>query len=151
MAQAIPQGFSTITPHLSLENAEQAIALYKKAFGAVEEGVTKCPNTGKIMHACLTIGTSKLFLADHMPESGCGELSQSGFYLYLPDVDAAFAKAKNAGLTEKMAPADMFWGDRVGTLTDSFGQIWTIATHVRDVSKDELEKAAKEWSKQQAA
>ena len=151
MVDKIPQGYSTITASLSVDGAEKAIELYAQAFGAVLEGKMNCPETGKVMHAVLKIGDSKLMLADLFPEKGCGEASHSSFYLYFPDVDASFKKATAAGLTEKMAPTDMFWGDRMGAVTDSFGNNWTIATHVRDVSKDEMEKAAKEWGSKKAA
>jgi len=145
MTQKIPEGFATITPSLNLNNAAQAIETYKKAFGAQELYRMECPGgTGKIMHACLTIGNSKIFLADAMPDMGCGP-SNSNFYLYMDDVDAAFKQARSAGLDEMMPPADMFWGDRTGTVKDSFGNAWTIATHVRDVSPKEMEKGRDEW------
>ena len=147
--QPIPQGFTTITPSLNINGAAEAIALYKKAFGAKEVHVMKSPGGDKIMHACLEIGTSKLFIYDVMP--GCGAPSQSAFYLYVEDVDAAFKTAKAAGLTEKVAPTDMFWGDRMGNLTDKFGIAWTLATHVRDVSPEELKKGSEEFHKRMAS
>ncbi len=141
----IPEGFATITPSLSLTDAAKAIDLYKKALGAQELYRMEWPGTGKIMHACLQIGTSKIFLADHMPEMGCGAPSQSSFYLYLDNVDAAFKQAKAAGLSEMMPVSDMFWGDRIGGLQDPFGIYWTLATHVRDVSPQEMEEGRKQW------
>lgn len=148
MTNAIPQGFTTITPSLNLENAAEAIELYKKALGAKEIAVMKSPDgSGKIMHAVLEIGNSKIFLADAFCKSGI-EHSNSSFYLYVPDVDAAFKQARAAGLSEKMPVTDMFWGDRLGAVVDKFGIGWTIATHTRDVSDDELKKGAEAFAKQ---
>ncbi|MGE0754991.1 MAG: VOC family protein [Alphaproteobacteria bacterium] len=147
MTKAVPPGFSTITPSLSIKGCKEAIELYKKAFGATEDHIMLCPETGKVMHAQLTVGDSKLMLADYMPESGCGEPSVSSFYLYLEDVDSAFKKARSAGLSEKFPPTDMFWGDRSGTLQDKWGNFWTIATHTRDVSPEEMKKGAEEFTK----
>ena len=148
MTQPIPQGFSSITPSLNLENAAEAIELYKRAFGAKEQGVMKSPDgSGKVMHAVLEIGNSKLFLADEFCK-GDVKSSASSFYLYVPDVDAAFKQAIAAGLSEKMPVTDMFWGDRLGALTDKFGISWTLATHTREVSDDEMKKGAEEFAKQ---
>ena len=151
MVQKIPEGYTTITASLAIDGAEKAMALYEKAFGAKVQGVMKCPQTGKIMHAVLQVGGSKLFVADLFPEKGCGTPSQSSFYLYMDDVDASFIQATAAGLIAKMEPSDMFWGDRLGAVTDPYGNNWTIATHVRDVSEDEMKKAAKDWGKKDAA
>lgn len=151
MTHPIPQGYSTITPSLNVANAQEAIELYKKAFGAKEQGVMKSPDgSGKIMHAVLEIGNSKIFLADQFCAESKVQPSKSEFYLYVPDVDAAFKQAKAAGLTEKMPVTDMFWGDRLGAVTDKFGISWTIATHVREVSDDELQKGAEDFAKQMA-
>jgi len=146
MTQKIPEGFATITPSLNINGAAKAIETYMKALGAKELYRMECPSgSGKIMHACLQIGNSKIFLADTNPEMGCGAPSNSSFYLYMDDVDAAFKQARSAGLDEMMAPSDMFWGDRTGTVKDSFGNNWTLATHVRDVSPEEMEKGRNEW------
>ena len=147
--QAIPQGFNTITPSLNLTNAAEAIELYKKAFNAKEIATMKSPDgSGKIMHAVLEIGNSKIFLADQFCESSSMKPSNSSFYLYVPDVDAAFKQAKAAGISETMPVTDMFWGDRLGAVTDKFGISWTLATHNRDVSDDEMKKGAIEFAKQ---
>jgi PhnB protein len=148
MSNKIPEGFHTITPGLVIEGATQAIDLYKKAFNAKEEQCLKTPD-GKVMHACLKIGDSHLFLADVFPEMGCIP-SVSGFYLYVADVDNAFKQARGAGLSETHPVQDMFWGDRTGTVKDPFGIQWTLATHVRDVSQDEIEKGRKEFLKKAA-
>ena len=143
--QAIPEGFHTITPVLILKDASKAIETYKKAFGATEMHMMKCPDSGKIMHACLKIGSSMVFMCDENPQ--CSASAQGvSFYMYMPKVDEAFEKAKKAGFKEESAPEDMFWGDRTGTLMDSFGNRWTIASHVRDVSPEEIQKAAKDMA-----
>ena len=145
MPPKTPEGFATITPSLNLNGAAKAIELYSKAFGAQELYRMEFPgNTGKIMHACLMIGNSKIFLSDANPEMGCGP-SSSNFYLYMDDVDMAFKQARAAGLDEMMAPADMFWGDRTGTVRDNFGNSWTLATHVRDVTSEEMAKGRDAW------
>lgn len=149
--QKTPQGFSSVTPYLMIEGAQMAIDIYTQAFGAKEENRMTCPQTGKIMHTVLTIGNSKLMLSDAWPESECGKATSSSFYIYVDDVDAAFKKASTAGLKDTMKPEDMFWGDRTAAVTDPFGNVWTLATHVRDMSKDEIEQAAKEWMQKKAA
>lgn len=150
MAQVkkIPEGYTTITPSLVVNDAAAAIELYKNALGAKEEGRMTGPD-GKVVHAALTIGTSKVFLCDVMPTM-CASPSASNFYLYLDDVDTAFTKAKKAGMEEFSAVQDMFWGDRTGTVKDKFGIMWTLATHVRDVSHEEMLEAGKEWLKKAA-
>lgn len=145
--KAIPEGFNTITPTLVITGAAKALDLYKKAFGAKEVYRMNAPNSDKIMHACLEIGNSRLFMCDTNPEAGCGTPSQASFYLYMENVDEAFKKAKQAGMQEVMAPQDMFWGDRTGNLTDSFGIKWTVASHVRDVSDSEIQDAVKKMTK----
>lgn len=145
-AAKIPEGFNTLTPTLIVNGAAQAIDLYVKAFGATETYRMPDPKTGKIMHACIQIGTSKLFLCDVNPEMGCGTASTSNFYVYLNDVDATFRQAKQAGLEEAQPVQDMFWGDRTGTMKDRFGNRWTLATHVRDVSPEEMEEARKKFA-----
>lgn len=149
MTQAIPQGYTTITPSLNVTNAQEAIELYKKAFDAKVQGeIMKSPEgSGKVMHAVLEIGNAKLFIADQFCAESSAQPSNSSFYLYVADVDAAFKQAKNTGLTEKMPVTDMFWGDRLGAVTDKFGISWTIATHTRDVSDDEIKKGAEEFAK----
>lgn len=149
MTNAIPEGYTTITPSLNLKNAAEAIELYKKAFGAKEQGVMKSPDgSGKVMHAVLEIGNSKIFLADQFCAESKANPSNSSFYLYVPDVDAAFKQAKAAGLSENMPVTDMFWGDRLGAVTDKFGISWPLATHTRDVAQDEMKKGAEEFAKQ---
>jgi uncharacterized glyoxalase superfamily protein PhnB len=150
MTKKIPEGFHTITPHLMLNDAAKALELYKEAFGIKD--IQVCANDdGKIMHAVFTLGNSKVFIADVVPGSCSGDTpSTQHFYLYVEDVDAAFAKAKKAGLTEVFPVSDMFWGDRMGALKDSFGMQWTIATHVRDVSPEEIAEGSKKMMAERA-
>lgn len=142
----IPEGFSTVTPTLIVNDAAKAIELYTKAFGAKETYRLNCPESGKIMHACIQIGASKVFLCDTHPKM-CATPSNSSFYLYFKDVDASFKQAKQAGMQETSPVQDMFWGDRTGNVKDTFGNSWTLATHVRDVSPEEMDKAVKQMGK----
>jgi len=147
----IPEGYSTLTPTLVVSEAAKAIDLYKKAFGATEEYRMACGDSDKIMHACLKIGSSKIFLSDAMPGKDSCEPTASNFYVYMDDVDSAFRMAKNAGMKEAAAVEDMFWGDRVGAVKDAFDNTWTLATHVRDVSPEEMEEGKKKFADKCAA
>lgn len=144
----IPEGFHTVTPHLVIRGAAEAIEFYKKALGAQELSRMTSPD-GKIGHAELKIGDSIIFLADEFPGPGCAKSPQtvgactSTLNLYVPDVDAAFRKAITAGGKETMPVTDMFWGDRYGTFTDPFGHTWGIATHKQDLSQEEIEQGAR--------
>jgi PhnB protein len=146
----IQGGFSTLTPTLIVNGAAQAIELYKKAFDAEEVYRMECPESNKIMHACIEIGNSKVFLSDANPETGCNP-TVSSFYAYIDDVDVSFEQATEAGLQALSPVEDMFWGDRTGTVKDSFGITWTLAKHVRDVSLEELEEAKQKFAKSKAA
>lgn len=140
--KAIPEGMHSVTPHLVCEGAADAIAFYKKAFNAVEASRMPGPG-GKIMHAQLTIGDSHIMLVDDFPDMGCfGPKHYQGtpvtLHLYVPDVDASYQQAIDAGATAKMPPADMFWGDRYGVLVDPFGHSWSLATHKRDLTPEQM-------------
>lgn len=148
MTNKIPKGYHTITPSLNIEGAADAIEHYKKSHGATLEGdMLKCPETGKIMHAEMKIGDSKIMIADIMPECPVGA-THSSFCVYIPDADAAYKQATSAGCKSIMEPTDMFWGDRMGTVMDPYGNSWSFATHIKDMSEDEIKKAAKEWMQQ---
>jgi PhnB protein len=141
----IPEGHHTITPHLVVKGASQAIEFYRKAFGAQE--IRRLPGRdGKsILHAELKIGDSRLFLVDEFPEMGCrGPESYGGssvtIHLFVEDVDSFFKTALAAGAKERMPVADMFWGDRYGRLADPFGHEWSVATHKEDLTPEELNK-----------
>ena len=144
----IPEGYHTLTPFLTVRDAVSAIEFYKQAFGAVERGVAKGPD-GKIMHAELKIGDSILMLSDEYPEFGSlSPLSTGGtgmgLHIYIDGVDAAFDRAVKAGARVDMPVMDQFWGDRYGKLTDPFGHKWSIATHTKDLSMDEMKRGMDE-------
>jgi uncharacterized glyoxalase superfamily protein PhnB len=136
----------TVTPHLICAGAAEAIEFYKKAFEAVE--LMRLPGTqGRIMHACIQIGDSPVMLVDEMPECGAlGPKSLRGspvtVHLNVPDVDRFVARAVAAGARVTMPVADMFWGDRYGRLEDPFGHQWSVASHVRDMTPEEIAQAA---------
>jgi PhnB protein len=145
---AVPEDMHTITPHLVCEGAADAIEFYKKAFSAVELMRLPGPN-GRVMHASIKIGDSTIMLADDFPEyGGLGPKALKGspvmLHLSTPDVDAAFKQAVDAGATVRMAVADMFWGDRYGQITDPFGHHWSLATHVKDMTPEEMNEAMKQ-------
>jgi len=137
----IPKGYHTITAQLSVEGAGQAIEFYKKAFGAEVVDQAPDPSGKKIWHAALRIGDSMIFVNDVFPEMG-GAQSHSSQWLYVGDVDAAYKRATEAGAKSLVAPADMFWGDRMAHVADAFGQKWTLATRIKDMTPDEMKKAA---------
>jgi uncharacterized glyoxalase superfamily protein PhnB len=150
--QPIPEGYHTLTPYLTCRDAAGAIAFYKQAFGAVERAVMHTPD-GKVMHAELKIGDSIVMIADEFPEFGSLSPqstggSGAGLHVYVEDVDADFDRAISAGGTVLMPVADMFWGDRYGRLLDPFGHKWAMATHVRDMSLEEIDEAQEEFMKQ---
>lgn len=138
----IPEGFHTITPHLVCSGAADALTFYKQAFGAVETSRMPGPD-GKIMHAQMRIGDSLFMLADDFPDYGSvGPLALKNtpvyIHLYVEDVDALYAQAVEAGAKPIMQVADMFWGDRYGQLEDPFGHRWSIATHKRDMTPEQM-------------
>jgi len=146
----IPEGMRSVTPHLVCAGAADAIEFYKKAFGAVEQARLPGPQ-GKIMHAMIRIGDSAVMLVDEMPEWGAlGPKALKGssvtIHLYVDDADAFVARAVKAGARVTMPVADMFWGDRYGKIEDPFGHHWSVGTHVRDVSMEEMQQAMRKQS-----
>ena len=150
----VPEGYHTVTAQLAVRNADQAIEFYKKAFNAQEIMRFQGPD-GKITHAELKIGDSVIFLADESPNmptkspqtlGGC----TGGVMLYVDDVDTTYQRAIDAGGETSMPVADMFWGDRFGSLMDPFGHSWSVATHKEDVSPIEMEKRAQDFYAQMA-
>jgi PhnB protein len=142
----VPDGYQTVTPYLCVEDANAAIAFYTKAFAAQELFRMPAPD-GRVGHAEIMIGSSRLMMSDPYPEMGSLPASQIGgspigLFLYVPDVDAWFKRAIAAGARETMPVADMFWGDRFGKLKDPFGIEWHIATHIEDVEPEEMMKRA---------
>jgi len=144
MGHPIPEGNHTITPHLIVKGAAEAIDFYKRALGAEELSRMPFPapdGSMKVGHAELRIGDSKLVLADEFPEYGAvGPTGNSPvtIHLYVTDADAAFARAVEAGATVTMPLADMFWGDRYGKVVDPFGHHWSIAEHLEDLSPEQM-------------
>ena len=141
----IPEGMHTITPHLVCAGAAEAIEFYRKAFGAVELSRV-LGSDGKLMHASIRIGDSVIMLNDEFPEWGSfGPKSLKGspviIHLYVENADATFEQAVRAGAKITMPLDDMFWGDRYGKLEDPFGHQWSVGTHVRDVTPEEMQKA----------
>jgi PhnB protein len=148
--KAIPEDMHSLTPHLVCVNALEAIEFYKRAFGAKDGGVMLTPD-GKLMHAQIRIGDSCVMLMEENKQWGAlGPTSLGGspvtLHLYVNDCDAVYAKAVAEGATDKMAPSDMFWGDRYGVLVDPYGHNWAIATHVRDVSPEDMQAAIAKMS-----
>ena len=142
MVQPVPAGYHSVTPYLMVRDANRALAFYAQALGARELMRFPTPD-GKVAHAEIMIGDSHVMLADESREfPGPQTLNGAGvsLMLYVDDVDATFARAIAAGATERRAVADQFYGDRNGTLADPFGHVWTIATHVEDVSAEEAQR-----------
>jgi len=144
----VPEGMHTVTPHLVCAGAADAIEFYKKAFNAVEVGRMAGPK-GKLMHAMIRIGDSGIMLVDEFPEWGSlGPKSLKGspvtIHLYVENADAFVKRAVDAGAKITMPLADMFWGDRYGKREDPFGHSWSVATHIRDVSPEEMQKSMQE-------
>jgi len=140
----IPDGYHDVTPSLIIDGAAAALDFYREAFGAKE--VMRLPRSdGMVAHAEILLGSSHVMLADEYPDMGYrGPLAHGGtpvsLMVYVPDVDATFAKAISHGATELRPIANQFYGDRSGTLRDPFGHVWTISTHVEDVSPEEIER-----------
>jgi PhnB protein len=142
----IPDGYHSLTPYLTVNDAARAIDFYKRAFGAQEVARMDGPG-GKIMHAELKFGDSMLMLSDEMPGAGGRSPKSLGgtpvnIFLYVKDVDSTFQQAVAAGAKGEMPVADMFWGDRYGKVTDPFGHSWSLATHKEDVAPEEMRKRA---------
>lgn len=134
---------STMTPYLTIRNAEAAIAFYQKAFGAVEKVRLLTPDGKAILHAELQIGDALLYLSEEFPEM-CNKSPEAlhgspvTLHLQVDDADTWFDRAVQAGATVIMPLENMFWGDRYGRLSDPFGHQWAIATHIEDVAPEEM-------------
>lgn len=143
----VPAGMHRVTPHLVCAGAAAAIEFYRAAFGAEELLRVAAPG-GTLMHARIRIGDSSVMLVDEFPECGCfGPKHLSGtpvvLHLYVENADAVAARAVAAGAKVILPVQDMFWGDRYGLLEDPFGHRWSVATHVRDLTADEIQEAAR--------
>ena len=157
MTKPIPEGYRSVTPSFTFKDSQKAIDFYKKAFGA--KVLDLFPNlSGKgIMHATLQIGDSILMMGDEMPDNEkCGKSAETlgsspiSLFVYVQDADASFKQAIAAGGKETMPVMDMFWGDRAGSFKDPFGYSWMIATHKRDMTKDQIKKEAESFFAQMA-
>jgi PhnB protein len=142
----IPEGYHSVTPYLCCKNAADAIEFYKKAFGATEVLRMGDPS-GKVGHAELQIGDSRVMLADEFPEMGFKSPQSVGgspvmLHLYVEDVDATFPRAVAAGAKVTREVADQFYGDRGGQVEDPFGHKWYVSTHKEDLSPEEIQKRA---------
>ena len=143
----IPDGYHSVAPYLAVEDAARATTFYEQAFGAKERTRMEAPG-GKIGHAEVEVGDALVMLADALPQFTTKSPQELGgtsvsLFLYVEDVDATVQQAVDAGATVTMEVADQFWGDRFGAVTDPFGHLWTIATHVEDVGPDEVAERAK--------
>jgi PhnB protein len=148
--KAVPDGYHTATPYLSVTNAGEAIDFYKRAFGAEEIVRMPGPDGKSVMHAEIKIGNSMLMIADEWPQADCKSPKTLGgtsvnIFLYVQDADATFQKAVNAGAKATMPLMDMFWGDRYGKVVDPYGHSWGIATHKLDMTPEEIQKGQKEF------
>jgi PhnB protein len=144
-ARSVPEGYHSVTPYLIVKGAAAAIEFYKKAFGATETFRMAAPD-GKVSHAEIQVGDSRIMLADEHPEvgafaPGAGRQSVS-FLVYVDDVDVWFQRALAAGAKQVRPVVDQFYGDRSGLLTDPFGHTWSLATRKEELSADELERRA---------
>jgi len=133
----IPEGYHTVTPFLTVPGAVELIEFMKTVFSAREKERIMMPN-GALAHAEVIIGDSVIMLGE--PMGGDCVPMPGAFYLYLEDMEAAYQRALAAGATSTMEPADQFWGDRLAAVKDRFGNIWNLATHVEDVSAEELQR-----------
>jgi PhnB protein len=151
-AKPVPEGFYTLTPQLTLDDAAKTIEWYKSALGAQEISRSPGPD-GRIMHADLKIGNSHFMVNDVMMGKGPRELggSPAHFWLYVDDSDALFNRAVKAGAKVQMGVSDQFWGDRAGAITDPAGYTWWIATHKEDLTHAEIQQRAEQFFRQAAA
>ena len=152
-AKSIPAEYHSITPALICKNAAKAIDFYKRAFGAEVRSRMDGPD-GKVAHAELKIGDSMFFVSDEFPDMGAVAPPPGvtfGLYLYVDDVDTVFKRAVDAGAKVHMPVQDQFWGDRNGSLIDPFGYRWGVATHVEDLTPEEMKRRSQEFMAKMAS
>lgn len=152
MVSAIPEGYSSITPHIVCSDAAKAIDFYKNAFGAEEICRMPGPDGKSVMHAEIQIGNARIMMAGENPDWDIKSPTTLGgspvtIHLYVEDCDSAFKQAIDAGATVVMPPSDAFWGDRYCKVLDPFGHNWGIATHMQDLTPAQIEKNAEEFFK----
>ena len=156
MAKPVPDGYHSVSPSLTLKDCKKAIEFYKKAFNAKALDIFPSLDGKSTMHATIQIGNSILMMGDEMPNSNCPKSavttggSPIRLFIYVPDVDASFKQAIAAGATENMPVMDIFWGDRAGSLKDPFGYSWMLATHIKDLTPEEMRKGAEAFFAQMA-
>ena len=147
----IPQGFHSVTPHMVIKNAGEAMDFYIKALGAVEISRFEMPGMGLLAHGLLKIGDSLVMVADEFPpEFGCPDAfspatakgTTIALQIYTEDVDALYQRAIDAGCESIFEPMDAFWGDRYGQVRDPYGHHWAMATHIKDMNAQEIAEAA---------
>jgi PhnB protein len=144
----IPEGYTGISPYLTVDDGKRAIEFYKQAFGATERGRMTAPD-GRIAHAELQIGDAVLMLCDSFPQFVTQTPTEVGgttvgIFLYVEDVDAVVQQAAAAGATVTREPEDQFWGDRLGLLTDPYGHVWHVATRVEELAPEEIAARSRE-------
>jgi PhnB protein len=145
--QPVPEGYHTVTPYLAVDDAQEAIDFYERAFGAKERLRMAAPD-GKVAHAELEIGDALVMLSDPFPQFSAKPPKELGgnsanVMLYVENVDELVQQAVDAGATVSAPVEDQFWGDRYGSVTDPFGHTWLVATHVEDVPPEEVAERAK--------
>jgi len=153
MGNGVPRGLHTVTASITVDDGKAAIEFYKKAFGAEVAMCMLSPGNGAVAHAELKIGDSAIFLNDEFPQSKVHSPRKlggttGGLQLYVDDCDAWHKRAVDAGCTNTMSPADMFWGDRMSQVTDTFGHVWGISTNKEQLSEAELARRSEEFWKQ---
>ena len=147
MIKAIPEGYQSLTPMFIFKDAGKAIDFYNRAFGAEVRFVMPGPDGKGVMHAEVRIGTSIIMMGEENSDCPNKSAETTGgspvsFYIYLENVDEAFKRAVEAGSRIQMPVEDMFWGDRMGTVLDPFGYSWSLASHTKDLTPEEIQKGA---------
>jgi len=155
MSQPLPEAVPIITPHLIVKEAARAIEFYAKALGAVELYRVQAPDGQRVWFCELLLGDSRFFLVDEFPEQHAFSPSTLGgtpvvLHVYVPDVDAAWARAVSAGMSIEMPLANFFWGDRYGSLRDPFGHHWGLASRIEDLTPQEIQRRAIEFNRQRS-
>jgi PhnB protein len=146
---AIPEGLHSVVPALTFKNCSEALAFMTKAFGAVETSRAPDPSGKKVWHASFKIGDSTFYCNDEFPEMGATQQPAS-FWIYGENIDARFKRAVEAGAHPAMEPTDAFWGDRFGVVSDPYGNKWTLAQRIKNVTPEEMQAAADAFAKEQA-
>lgn len=147
MTKVIPEGFHSVTPMCVFKDAYKSIEFYKRAFGAEELFAMPGPDGKGVMHAEVRIGDSIIMMGEENPQEPCKSAETMGgspvsFYIYVENADQAYRTALQAGAEAQMPVEDMFWGDRTGTVKDPFGYSWTLATHIKDLTMQEIQQGA---------